>query len=228
MPLPPSRTSVVCKRDNGHAGSKLFVLLHKSMLNKKQLPYKPYYSTVFSICLDLYLHILERVRNKVLEVLQRDRPLWRVKNTCPACSYRLHDEKNLTLKTLVTMDGNNSLKRLRRTGGGAKDEADVRRDRYALPDSRSAPGDYYISREEVDKWAKEVLSKKRGAFHSVSHWDFTSIDMTKCYTSKATRNKAPVQADGPTWMTNSPPACGESLMRQGFSWRYVAMGLFCW
>src|SRR6266550_2041099 len=157
MPLPPSRTSVVCKRDNGHAGSKLFVLLHNSMLNKNQLPYKPYYSTVFSICLDLYLHILERVRNKVLEVLQHDRPLWHVKNTCPACSYRLHDEKNLTLKTLVTMDGNHSLKQLRRTGRGAKDEA-----------------------------------------------------------------------DGPTWMTNSPPAFGESLMRQGFSWRYVAMGLFCW
>jgi hypothetical protein len=97
-----------------------------------------------------------------------------VKNTCPACSYKLHDEKDLILKTLITMDGNNSLKRLGRTAE-AKNETDVRRDRCALPDSRRAPGDYYISREEVDKWAKEVLSKKRGALRSVSHWNLTSI-----------------------------------------------------
>ncbi|KAF8327310.1 hypothetical protein F5887DRAFT_1083856 [Amanita rubescens] len=142
-----------------HLARQSFV---KGLTDMQGLPYKPYYTVVFSICVDLYLDILERVRIKVLEVLQRNRPLWRVKNTCPACSYKLHGEEDLRFKMLVAMDGNNSLKRLRRTGG-VKNGMDVRRSRCALPDSRTAPGDYYLSREEVNKWVKDVHQKKRGA-----------------------------------------------------------------
>ncbi|KAF8335183.1 hypothetical protein F5887DRAFT_892158 [Amanita rubescens] len=135
----------------------------KGLMDMQRLPYKPYYNTVFSITLDLYLDVLEKVQHRVLATLRRDQPLWRVKNTCPACSYQLHDEKDLKLKMLIAMDGNNSLKCLRRDGG-AKDETDVRLSRCALPDSRlfqrTAPGDYYIMREEVDQWDKSVIKKK--------------------------------------------------------------------
>jgi hypothetical protein len=111
--------------------------------------------------------VLEKVRHRVLVTLRRDQPLWRVKNTCPACSYRLHDEKDLKLKMLIAMDGNNSLKRLRRDGG-AKDETDVRLSQCALPDSRTAPGDYYVTRAKVDEWEKNVIKKKNPRLGSVS------------------------------------------------------------
>lgn len=48
---------------------------------------------------------------------------------------------------LITMDGNNSLKRLRRNLSGAP--------RGERIDSRPPPGNYYISREDVDKWARQ-------------------------------------------------------------------------
>jgi len=69
---------------------------------------------------------------------------------------------------LIAMDGNNSLKRLRRDGG-AKDETDVRLSRCALPDSRTAPGDYYVTRAQVDEWEKNVI-KKNPQLESISLW----------------------------------------------------------
>ncbi|KAF8337774.1 hypothetical protein F5887DRAFT_1063021 [Amanita rubescens] len=139
-----------------HLGVQPFV---KGLLDMHSLAYRPYHNTVFSICFDLYLDILEKNRSAVLKTLDRDRPLWRIQNTCPACSYKLHDEKDMKFKMLITMDGNNSLKRVRRDVGELS-ASDARKCRSALPDSRSAPGDYYISREEVDKWAKGTLDKE--------------------------------------------------------------------
>jgi hypothetical protein len=48
----------------------------------------------------------------VLAALGRDTPQWRIKHTCPACTYKLKGEYALTYKMLVTMDGNDSLKRI--------------------------------------------------------------------------------------------------------------------
>lgn len=90
-----------------------------------------------------------------MKALHRDSASWRLKNTCPACSYKLHGEKKLAFEMLITMDGNNSLKWLRR---------DVIKHQVAgenltreCPDPRSAPGDYYLTWEEVDGWAKAVV-----------------------------------------------------------------------
>ena len=105
--------------------------------------------------------------DRVLVTLRRDQPLWCVKNTCPACSYRLHHEKDLKLKIIIAMDGNNSLKHLWRDGG-AKDETDVRLSQCALPDSRTAPGDYYVMHAKVDEWEKNVIKKKNPRLGSVS------------------------------------------------------------
>ncbi|KAG9310644.1 hypothetical protein JVU11DRAFT_9219 [Chiua virens] len=46
-----------------------------------------------------------------LHHLKRDGPDWRLKNQCPACSYKLEDEPHLQFSWLVSVDGNNSLKR---------------------------------------------------------------------------------------------------------------------
>lgn len=111
--------------------------------------------------------MLEKVRHRVLVTLQCDQPLWRMKNTCPACSYQLHDEKDLKLKMLIAMDGNNSLKCLRRDGG-VKDETDVQLSQCALPDLQTAPGDYYVMHAKVDEWEKNVIKKKNPRLGSVS------------------------------------------------------------
>jgi hypothetical protein len=65
---------------------------------------------------------------------------------------------------LVTMDGNNSLKRILRRdppaapaeGEPAPEGTQVGESRER-PDSRKVGGDYIISREKVDRWAKTIL-----------------------------------------------------------------------
>lgn len=51
------------------------------------------------------------------------------------------------------MDGNNSLKRLRRNLSG--ENTTIKAPRGERIDSRPPPGNYYISREDVDKWARQ-------------------------------------------------------------------------
>ena len=62
------------------------------------------------------------------------------------------------------MDGNDSLKRILRRDppaapgeGQPEPEGPQVGDSRELPDSRKAGGDYLLSREQVDRWAKAVL-----------------------------------------------------------------------
>lgn len=61
---------------------------------------------------------------------------------------------------LLCYNGNDSLKRILRR---SKAEEELTTDNAGVgescerPDSRKAGGDYYVSREEVDKWAKEMM-----------------------------------------------------------------------
>ncbi|KAJ7803591.1 hypothetical protein B0H13DRAFT_1671632 [Mycena leptocephala] len=120
---------------------------------------RPWLSSQFSVVFDIYLAIRANVGGRVQAALGRDTPDWRLKNACPACLYKLEGEPALLLPILTTVDGNNSLLRYElcereevfedgSTAPGASKE---------LPDNRAAPGDYYLSREEVDKWAKDGL-----------------------------------------------------------------------
>ncbi|KAF8335247.1 hypothetical protein F5887DRAFT_1079213 [Amanita rubescens] len=122
----------------------------KGLLDMHGIHYQMHYQKLFSIGFDVYLEIIEANRQAVLKFLKRDQPDYRLKNTCPACSYRLKDEVDQTFEILITFDGNNSLKHLRREGASDDDSAFGQ----SLPDSRRTPGDYYISREEVNRWAK--------------------------------------------------------------------------
>jgi hypothetical protein len=142
--------------------------LFKCGTDSPKITFKQNYAVVFSTCYDVYLEILEKNRGAVMKVLHRDDTSWRLKNTCPACSYKLQGEKKLVFEMLITMDGNNSLKRLRRdltvqqaTSGDATQptpgtSGDSTRER---PDPRSMPGNYYLTRDEVDKWAKSIIEE---------------------------------------------------------------------
>ncbi|KAJ7938700.1 hypothetical protein B0H13DRAFT_1580224, partial [Mycena leptocephala] len=74
--------------------------------------YKPYLCQQFTICYDLYLEICRRTGKRVLAVLGRSDPKWRLKHACPACMYELVDEEELTYHFLFTMDGGESLRRV--------------------------------------------------------------------------------------------------------------------
>ena len=92
-----------------------------------------------------------------MKELHWDGSRWHLKNTCPACSYQLHGEKKLIFDMLITMDGNNSLKRMRRD---VKSKNGMEEHNYEQPDSHATPGDYYLTREEVDRWKKGVMEEE--------------------------------------------------------------------
>ncbi|KAJ7044323.1 hypothetical protein C8F04DRAFT_1027413 [Mycena alexandri] len=120
---------------------------------------RPYLTTQFSVAFDVYLAIRAKAHARVQTALGRDTPNWRLENACPACMYKLENETPIPLPFLATIDGNNSLKRFWRRereefDAGGKAVPGASKERL---DNRVAPGDYYLSREDVDKWSKEGL-----------------------------------------------------------------------
>ena len=54
-----------------------------------QIPYRRCFRRAVADTFDIYLTIIEEVRNRVLSALGRDTPHWRVLHGCPACSYKV-------------------------------------------------------------------------------------------------------------------------------------------
>ncbi|KAJ7937730.1 hypothetical protein B0H13DRAFT_2226465 [Mycena leptocephala] len=131
----------------------------KSLCDLHGRPYMPYLSQQFSICFDLYLEILGNVDQHVAKELGRDGPDWRLKNCCPACTYKLEGEKKLIFSMLLAMDGNDSLKRVLRKDKTFDEEGNPTRGWSQRPDPRSAGAGstYWIDRDKVDLWAKELI-----------------------------------------------------------------------
>ncbi|KAG6809770.1 hypothetical protein H0H92_014809 [Tricholoma furcatifolium] len=127
----------------------------KAICDLHRLPFRPYLAEQFRIAFDVYLAILAEVKARVDESLARNSPGWRLKNACAACTYRLEDEPDLHFKMLVTMDGNDSLKRLRcaETTQREEEEPSIGPSKSRM-DSRVVHGDYYLTRQAVDRWAK--------------------------------------------------------------------------
>ncbi|KAJ7835428.1 hypothetical protein B0H13DRAFT_2240085 [Mycena leptocephala] len=119
----------------------------KTLADLHGMAFRPYSTQQFSTCFDVYLEILKNVDDRVKKALGRDAPDWRLKNGCPACTYKLEGEMKLIFEMLVTMDGNNSLKRKR--GGSERPD----------PRTADAGGTYFLSREKVDWFTKEMLAQ---------------------------------------------------------------------
>lgn len=136
----------------------------KALCDLHGIAFRPYLRLQFSICYDLYLQIREEVKTRVDTALDRASDNWRLRNACPACTYKLHDEGDLVIKMLAAMDGNDSQKRiLRREIVDLPDDDADRTPNVGpskeRPDLRKVGGDYYLSREDVDKWATASLVK---------------------------------------------------------------------
>ncbi|KAJ7358050.1 hypothetical protein DFH08DRAFT_911665 [Mycena albidolilacea] len=105
----------------------------KTLADLHGTAFKPYSAQRFTICFDLYLEILDNAEKRVKTALGRDAPDWRLKNGCPACTYKLKGEDKLIFAMLLLMDGNDSLKRILRKDKGF--------------DEDDAGGDYLMFRE---------------------------------------------------------------------------------
>ncbi|KAJ3890688.1 hypothetical protein GG344DRAFT_48941, partial [Lentinula edodes] len=128
----------------------------KSICDIHGVAYKPYLSTQLSAAFDLYVAILNAVRNRTREVLGRQGRDWRMLNACPPCQYRLQEDDKLDVRMIVTMDGNDSLRRVERKEDTLQD---VEKDGEALPqtsserlDHRVGGEDYFASRSETIAW----------------------------------------------------------------------------
>ncbi|KAJ6600993.1 hypothetical protein DFH09DRAFT_1243004 [Mycena vulgaris] len=154
----------------------------KTLCDMHGVAYKPYLCQQFSIAYDVYLEIRRQTDERVMAALGRNSQ-WRMKHTCPACTYKLEGEDKLIFDMLTTMDGNDSLKRvLRRT------KTTMVEDKTGEPvlgksservDNRNAGDSYYISREKVDKWAKthlaDVLPMQAGNSVSEFLWKYGEV-----------------------------------------------------
>jgi Kyakuja-Dileera-Zisupton transposase len=78
--------------------------------------------------------------------LGRDTPNWHLRNTCPACFYKLEDEPALKFSFLCEMDGNNSLKWIDFSSRGQVERLD----------NKCSRSDYWLTPVDVDIFKHEV------------------------------------------------------------------------
>lgn len=96
----------------------------KSLCDLSGVAYWPGLRKAFSSCYDVYIKLLREADGRLMRALCRT-GMWRRKNACSACTYELKGEQELRFKILVTMDGNDSLKRvLRRSLDTSYDDSD--------------------------------------------------------------------------------------------------------
>ena len=133
----------------------------KSLCGLHGIPFRPYLRKQFSICFDVYLSIRNRVDQRIQIALKRNDPGWRLRHACPACTHKLTGEPELVFSILVTMDGNDSLKRVQRRKPAPIDPGDGSAPVVGLPnermDERTVGEGYYINREQVDRWSRDIV-----------------------------------------------------------------------
>ncbi|KAJ7718135.1 hypothetical protein B0H16DRAFT_1797773, partial [Mycena metata] len=104
----------------------------KTLADLHGVAFQAYRAHQFSICFDVYLEMLKNVDIRIKKALGRDTPHWRTENGCPGCTYKLKGEPKMIFEMLERPD----------------------------PRTATAGGDYFLSRERVDLWAKEVLASQ--------------------------------------------------------------------
>ena len=153
----------------------------KTLCDMHCIPFKLYLLRQFSIAFDLYLSIRTAVDRLVSASLGRDYEDYRIKHVCPSCTYVLEDEEKLKFSMLYTMDGNDSLKRILRreaipeataeapaapaVSGSVEEVAQpILGASSKVKDSRTAGHGIYLTREQVDEWAKELPMEEEPGF----------------------------------------------------------------
>ncbi|KAJ7738548.1 hypothetical protein B0H14DRAFT_3097444 [Mycena olivaceomarginata] len=121
-----------------HLGVQAFV---RGLCDLHSLAPRHYLSSHFSTAFDIYFSIHAEVNKRVKVALGRDTPNWRLKNSCPACL-------NNSLKRFCHANASNEPQYIS-VPGASKEWCDT----------RQAPGDHYLSWDEVDVWAKNEVDE---------------------------------------------------------------------
>ncbi|KAJ7859641.1 hypothetical protein B0H14DRAFT_2577071 [Mycena olivaceomarginata] len=128
----------------------------KSLCDLHGAAFRPYLCQQFTIAYDLYLEMRRQTDERVMRALGRDSS-WRLKHACPACTYKLTGEDALIFDMLVTMDGNDSLKRLPPTDETGEPMVGKSRERV---DNRDAGDGYYTSHQRVERWVRDRVADR--------------------------------------------------------------------
>ncbi|KAG1888001.1 uncharacterized protein F5891DRAFT_1218431 [Suillus fuscotomentosus] len=126
----------------------------KSLCDLRGAEFHRHLSCQFSIAFDLYLQVRRCVAAMVAKSLRRDSPDWRLKHVCPACTYELVDEEDLTFKLLYAMDGNDSLKRVLRWS--LDHDGESLGPSSELPTGQQLTSDRYLPRTFVNQFASDI------------------------------------------------------------------------
>jgi hypothetical protein len=101
------------------------------------------------------------VDQRVQVALGRNDAGWRLRHACPCCTHKLVGEPELVFDMLVTMDGNDSLKRVQRRAAAPIDPGEGDTPLMGQPnerqDERTVGDEYYIHRETVDRWERDLV-----------------------------------------------------------------------
>ena len=123
-----------------------------------QVPFQNYLQKQLAIAFDSYLEICRRVDKKLNNRLGYDTPNARLIQQCPPCFFKLEGEQDLDFSVMVSMDGNNSLKRIGASIRGNQE----------LSDSRTIDSDRWITADEVDRFKDEVAEVGYYVFPEIS------------------------------------------------------------
>lgn len=132
----------------------------KTLCDLHSAPFKPYISRQFSICYDLYLEMRSIADEQLRVALDRNSEDYRLRNNCPACTYKLKNEPKLEFSMLYTVDGNDSLKRIIRrdpvppTVASDMGSTPVLGACSESTDTRVAGQGIYLTNAFVDMWSK--------------------------------------------------------------------------
>lgn len=142
-----------------------------SQLTLYQVPFFPDFPRLFSQSFDVFMEILSRI-SVTLDSLTLESPNELYAHACPACVYKLDGEETLDHSMLLCMDGNESVKRMRRVRriGEESNKKDPKVRVVERYDDRTRGAAYFLEASEVDEFAHEVKArpkKKLAASQSV-------------------------------------------------------------
>ncbi|KAJ7506450.1 hypothetical protein B0H11DRAFT_2327591 [Mycena galericulata] len=125
--------------------------LAKTLSHLHKVPRKAYLAEQLTTAYDAYLEILRRVEVCVQAALGRDKS-WRTTGICPPCFYRVDGEVKLKFSSLMSLDGNNSLKLVDSTFRAG----------HPRFDDRKSTSFRWLTPTEVDKYQDEVKNAPKG------------------------------------------------------------------
>ncbi|KAL5485651.1 hypothetical protein ACEPAI_6692 [Sanghuangporus weigelae] len=121
-----------------------------SLCDLQQTVYRPTMPRMFRNAYDAYFEIRQRIDNCLDRLLFKTK-IGMIQKCCPCCAYKLDGESPLKPSVLTAMDGNESLKRVKRKKNIKADE-NVLSEVIELPDSQRVSSYMMIDRLTVDKF----------------------------------------------------------------------------